>query len=232
MTHFKATRPDGTDFYSGTINYAAALGSDRLVQHPRPGQIEIKNAATYISVATAATDCTSFTWPARLFSVEPESMSWTPDKLGMPNKRATHAIRILAELPAWQLFGPRGEGCVSILDRFLTATYDEKFALNAARDSDWWDAWDRLMAVAGGGRAGRAGLDAAQGALYVRLYGWGGDGAAYGAALAVLYSGFPELALSDKDYAALTAPWRKVIGKAHPNDKLPAKRAARKASAK
>ena len=35
MTYWKATRPDGTDFYTGEVDYAAALTSG-VASAPRP----------------------------------------------------------------------------------------------------------------------------------------------------------------------------------------------------
>lgn len=222
MPHYKATRTNGTDFYSGKIDYAAALKDATPIVHPAPGALGSQSAGGYISVATVPTDCTAFQWPCRLFEVEPVGESWAPSR-GMPNKRAAHKVKVVAEIESWRVFGPRGEGCAAIIDRFATLTYEQRLALADARDSAWWDAWNRACAVALGGRAGRAGLDAARYALCDRLRGWRDDGfAACGAALAVLFSGFPDLALSREDYAALTAPWRAVVGKAHPVDRLKA----------
>jgi hypothetical protein len=34
--YYKATRPDGTDFRTGTVDYAAALASGEPVTHPAP----------------------------------------------------------------------------------------------------------------------------------------------------------------------------------------------------
>lgn len=103
MTYFKATRPDGTDFYTGQIHYASALETGITLKHPHPGE-EGTSADHYFSVATVATDCTSFSWPARLFEVEVVGETWAPSS-AMPNKRAGTALKVVRELPAWQLFG-------------------------------------------------------------------------------------------------------------------------------
>ena len=67
-TYFKATRPDGRDFYTGTVDYAGALASGETLVHPSPHK---RGASGYWSVATVPTDCTGMSWPCRLFEVEP-----------------------------------------------------------------------------------------------------------------------------------------------------------------
>lgn len=203
---FKATRPDGTDFYTGKIDYAAAAKwKKKTLKHPNPGGVGSSDAGGYISVATIETDCTSFRWPARLFEVEAVSESWTPST-SMPNKRAAHEITVVRELPAWRLFGPRGESIVAIIDMYQSS-YEERSRRVALRPSGWMSAWNNVCAVVDDGRAYRAGLGAARTALGDRLYGFYGDYSAYCAALAVLLRDF----LTTTDYDALVAPYVDVI---------------------
>ncbi|HEY2644056.1 MAG TPA: hypothetical protein VGI56_09930 [Galbitalea sp.] len=201
---FKATRPNGTDFKTGRIHYDLVGGT---VKHPHPLTAGDPDASGYISVATVATDCTSFNWPARLFEVEIVGEKWAPHAGSMPNKMAGHEIRILAELPAWQLFGPLGYQIVAIIDAFGAMDYDQRRARSAARPKGWSDAYSELWSVVADGRADRAGLGAARYALYDRLDGWRVGHAAYGAALAVLCKEF----LTTETYDALVAPYLDVI---------------------
>ena len=113
-------------------------------------------------------------------------------------------------------FGPQVEAVQAIIDRFDTLDSDERKRLVELRDDAFWAGWQ----VVHGGRADRAGLDAAQGALGVRLgVGWRDDGVTtYGAALAVLlrHTFTPE---EWPHYEALTRPWVTVAGTpAHPLD--------------
>ena len=62
--YYKATRPDGTDFRTGQINYE--VGS--VVRHPNPHG---DHPSGYLSVATVPTECMRMCWPCRLFAVEP-----------------------------------------------------------------------------------------------------------------------------------------------------------------
>lgn len=68
-SYYKATRPDGTDFYTGTVDYGAALASGDTIrldsdetEFPGPG---------WLHLATVPTECVGMTWPCRLFEVEP-----------------------------------------------------------------------------------------------------------------------------------------------------------------
>lgn len=142
--YFKCTRPDGTDFHTGTIDYAAALASGEPVVHPRPHG---DNASGYLSVATVATDCTGFRWPCRLFAVEADDAREVGSNL--PNKRAVLSLRVVEELPASQVFGPNGQAVVAVIDRARTLTRDEALRLDAAREAAWdaaWEAGDAALA--------------------------------------------------------------------------------------
>ena len=139
-TYYKATKPDGTDFYTGTINYAAALESGEVLRHP--GKRVKDEPSTYFSVSVAPADCTGFQWPCRLFRVKPAGR--TIKATDLPNKRAVSALRVVEELPAWQAFGPNGEAVAAHIERCKTLTADEVQKLTAA----WDAAWDAAMAAA------------------------------------------------------------------------------------
>jgi hypothetical protein len=141
----------------------------------------------------------------------------------MPNKRAVSGMKILRELPAWHVFGPEGELIVAIITRFNALTDAERQTLRTEYMKTYDTFWATEYAVAGDGRAVRAGLDAARHALVGgRLYVWFGDSAAYGAALAVLirpHIGTGKDQFSQSEYDTLSRAWRKVFGPIHPADK-------------
>lgn len=214
--YYKATRPDGRSF-TGNIDYIPGLNGEKI-RHPRPVRGH-EDAAHYLSISVEAGDCTGFRWPARLFEVKPVGRPWTPHPDSLPNKRAVAALTVVRELPAHMLFGPQGEAVVAIIDRFAKLTARQKDALYAKRAPDWFGAY---RAVAGDGRAARAGLRAARDALRDRLGGWSGGGlATYGAALAVLlrHTIGQKDGLTQTEYDTLTAPWVAVTKeRAHPED--------------
>ena len=144
MTYYKATRPDGFDFRTGTINYAAALESGEVIRHPAK---RVRNQPeTYLSVSVEPADCTGFQWPCRLFRVEPVGRVMTAD--GLPNKRAVSALRVVEELPAHLVFGPNGEEVAALIERVGRLTRDEAHALAKARASARASAWDSAWASA------------------------------------------------------------------------------------
>jgi len=133
MTHyFKAVRPDGFDFHSGTVDYGSALGTDRVVVHPHPGvRIRPHTPHTYLSVSTdpawtlvVSNDHTAY-WPARLLRVEPVDEPVDVRTGTFPCKWAVRALRAVQELPAHQALGPMGEAAVRPLERLRRLTAEE-----------------------------------------------------------------------------------------------------------
>ena len=179
--YWKATRPDGRDFESGTIDYAGALATGEIIRHPTSRKVR-NRAETYLSVNAA--DCTGFRWPCRLFRVEPVGRVMGAGKvplLANPNKRAVSALRVVEEVPAWQALGPNGEAVAALIERASRLTPDEISRLAAA----WDAAWDAARGAARG--AAWAAAWAAAGALVVR-----------------------DLITADQ-FEALYGPWRSAI---------------------
>ncbi len=61
-SYFKATRPDGTDFYTGTVDYAAALASGVPVE-ASPGPPGGFPGPGWLHLATVPTACVGMSWP-------------------------------------------------------------------------------------------------------------------------------------------------------------------------
>jgi hypothetical protein len=202
--YYKATRPDGTDFHTGTVDYGAALASSEPITHPAPHD---RDASGYLSVATVPTDCTGMSWPCRLFAVEADDVREVDD---LPNKRAVSSLRVVEELPAWQVFGPNGEAVVAVIDRARTLTADELTRLDAAGAAAWdaaraaaraaaWDeAWDA---------AGAAAWDAARDEAWDEAW-----DAAWAAARDAARAELVRDLITPEQYDNLTAPWRSVVG--------------------
>jgi len=168
-TYFKAVRPNGTDFHTGTIDYLAG----GVIEHPteRKGA---EDPRTYLSVSTAPTDCTGFSWPARLLEVEAVGDVWTPHAGYLPNKRAVKALRVVRELDAKLLLGPQAEQFLALVERARTLTHDEAKRVTAARDAAW-DAARAAAWVAARDAARDAVGDAAWGAAWGAARGAAGD---------------------------------------------------------
>lgn len=199
MKLYKATRPDGTDFRTGTIDYAKALETGEPITHPE--KFKRNRPSTYLSVSTAPTDCTGMEWPCRLFVVEPIGRAWKNDNF--PNKRCCSALRVVEELPAHEALGPQGQGVAALIERCRTMTLDDAEKLDAAGDAAWvaagvaaWgEAWDAARGAARGAAWGAA-LDAAR-------------AAAWDAVLALLTKDV----ITDEQFDLLYGPWRKVMEK-------------------
>jgi hypothetical protein len=205
--YYKATRLDGTDFYTGTVLYEVG----KRTTHPTSKKRTRDDPSTYLSVSTEPTDCTGFEWPCRLFRVEGVGRAMTATR--SPNKRAFLAVDVVEELPAHMVFGPQGEHVVRLIDRAARLTGDEAKQMSAT----WAAAWDAAPCAAlcaARATAREAAWDAARNAARFVFGGAAGD-----AAMALVVrdligsSGF-----SQAHYDSLTGPWRKVIGPVHPDD--------------
>ena len=188
-TYFKAVRPDGTDFHTGTVQWAPPDGHEGewIVRHPTATKIG-GHASEYLSVSTVATDCTGMSWPCRLLTVEAVGDVTTPSSIIFPKKRAGLAFRVTGELSAHEAFGPQGVHVAAVLERARHLTPVEVRALTPVRVAAWVAAW-----VAAGEDTRDAAL-AAAGALVVRDL------------------------ITTEDYDALTRPWREAIGPIHSDD--------------
>ena len=227
-TYWKAVRPDGTDFHTGTVQWAPPAGhvGEWLVRHPTASVIG-DGASGYLSVASVPTDCTGMEWPCRLLEVEAVGEVTTPN-LALPHKRAGVAFRVLREARATEALGPQGEHVAALIRSIpdITRTPTERVALawnatwnsarNAARDAAWYAAWDAARDAvrdATWNAAWDAARDAARDATWnaARDAAWD---AARDAALELLVRDL----ITTEDYDALTRPWRTAIGPIHPDD--------------
>ena len=196
--YYKAVRPDGTDWWTGTGRWLPEDGiipeGGWLVEHPDPGSVGDGDAAGYLSVATVPTDCTGMGWPSRLLRVEPVGEVWSPDPERLPHKRAAHAWRVVGERPGHEALGPQGREVAALLERIWDLTPEEASALRAARDAAWGAAREA---------AGEAARDAA---WYAAL------NAARDAVLDVVMAVLVRDLITPEQYDTLTGPWRTVTG--------------------
>ena len=183
-TYYKAVRPDGTDFYSGRVLWDRV---GEIVRHPAPGT---EDARGYLSVSVSPTDCTGMKWPCRLFEVEPveDFLVWEPTP-SLPSNRASHAWRVVRELPAHEALGPNGVEVAAFLELLPTLTRTQ---WSAAWDAAWDAAW-----VAARGAARDAAWVAARDAAW---------DAAWDAAGALVVRDL----ISTDHFDVLTAPMRAV----------------------
>jgi hypothetical protein len=218
--YYKATRPDGTDFRTGTIQYLVG----HVVEHPtskRFGVMESNRSSTYLSVSVEPGEVlTGGSWPCRLFRVEPvgRTVKCTDGAYGF--KRGCRAMRVVEELPAYEALGPNGAEVAAIIDRAGRLTVDEARRLAAARAAAWSAAWSAARGAARGATwnaAWGAARGAARGAAWDAAWNAAWDaarGAAWDAAWDAASGALLRDVLAPEHYETLMGPWRSVIGEA------------------
>jgi len=236
LQYFKATRPNGRDFYTGTVDYGAALVSGETITHPTARMDQVSGrASTYLSISTSAADCAGFSWPCRLFVVESVGRALKADDT-LPNKRRVSGLRVVAELPAHEVFGPNGAKVAALIERAGRLTRDEVNRLDAARDAAWCaaryaarDAARCAARYAARDAARHAARDAARyaardaardaaryAAWYAARYAaW--DAAWYAARYAARYAALALVVqdlITEEYFNTLYGPWASVIGDA------------------
>ena len=190
VNYYKATRPDGTDFHTGTIDYARALETGEVIRHPAKKMIR-DEPWTYLSVSVHPANCTGMSWPCRLFRVEP--VGRTLKAKISESKRSCSALRVVEELPAHMALGPQGEEVVALIERCRSLTTEEGRRLDAARNAACDAAWDAARDA-----ARDAAWDAARNAA---------RNAARDVALALLTRDL----ISTEHFDLLYGPWREVM---------------------
>lgn len=204
---FKAVRPDGTDFRTGTIDYAAALGAGPItlptVDDPQCSTGDVLHAST---VAAETLSCGS--WPCRLFLVEGEPVA------EKGHTRGFFSLRVMEEIDPHHALGPNGVQVARVIEEARSLTDDQERAINdaggAARDvartAAWGEAWEAAWEAAWERTAAR---DAARTAAWERTAAW--DAARVAAWDAAGASVVRDL-ISDEHYQVLAGRWESVMG--------------------
>ena len=174
---WKATRPDGTDFYTGSIDYAAALESGEPLPELSGGEFPGEG---WYHVGVHPPSCLGMRWPCRLFVVEPVG----PVEHEGQDKAGVRSLRVVEERPAHESLGPQGKHVAALIERAGSLTAEEACRLDAARNAARDAAWDA---------AWYADWYAARGAARYTDY----------AALALLVRDL----ISAEHYRTLTGPW-------------------------
>jgi hypothetical protein len=223
---YKATRPNGTDFYTGTIDYAAALQTGASIWKPGRFKRFPNNPEFCTSDVLHASDAPAETlvggqWPCRLFEVTGKPVAQEGHKFGFQR------LKVERELPAWQALGPNGERVVAVIDRAsrltsdeieaLAATWDATATPSVARDDAWKASWGGTWYVARDAArdiAWDAARDAALSAAWtvarpLRPAARAAAGSVTrSAALAEIVADL----ISSQQYQLLAGPWLSVIG--------------------
>ena len=170
--YYKATRPNGFDFYSGTVDYAGALESGRplkrkLVDPDYP--FECCSSTVYHASDTPSETLIGGKWPCRLFEVTGRPVAREGHKFGF------RSLRVIREIEAWKALGPNGREVVGL--------WNEVSEWSGRQHSAAYDA-ARSTARAAHVAACDAAYDAARSTARVAAF----DTAYYDAAYAVRYA--------------------------------------------
>ncbi len=193
---YKAVRPDGTDFRTGTIRYEVG---QTVAPAPTVLPARICGPGMLHAATVPAMTLVGGSWPCRLFEVTGEPVAGLDDE--HPHKAGFRALTVVREIEAWRALGPNGREVAALIDRAGRLTDDEARRLTAARDAAWGAAW---------GAAWDAAWDAARDAAW---------GAAWGAALSAArdaaWSAAWALVVRDLittvQFDALYGPWASVM---------------------
>ncbi|MGW6260344.1 hypothetical protein [Streptomyces sp. NPDC055085] len=200
--YYKATREDGTDFRTGTVDYAAALESGKpLKRLTSYDGYECCADTVYHAADTPSETLIGGSWPCRLFEVTGRPVAQEGHKFGF------RSLRVAKEIPAWQALGPNGEKVAALIARIKTVTPEEATSLGAAWDAAWHAA--RGAARGAAWHAARAAAwDAARGAAWHAA-----RAAAWDAAYALTVEDLVGTGnFTTEHFDLLYGPWRTVIG--------------------
>lgn len=211
---YKAVRPDGTDFHSGTVDYASICGTGEWL--PRLPGGPCCTSLVYHASTSAADTLIGGEWPCRLFLVEGEPVSEEE------NKRGFETFRVIEELPSWQALGPNGEEVASFIEKVRTwATAWDFDGMHLDEVRGWQRVSKRRWAcgvawVEGRMAAWNAATDAAGEAIVKPdPTEWTGN-AARSAAILAAKTAAQALVVKDLifagDFNSLYGPWRKISG--------------------
>jgi hypothetical protein len=207
--YFKATRLDGTDFYSGTVQYAVGK---RVRPLPFEGERELCGPGVLHASDVPAETLVGGCWPCRLFEVTGTPFTSEGHKHGFKQ------LTVVREIDSHLALGPNGREVAALIDRARRLTPEESKALAAAWYAAWyaareaaWDAareaaWD-AAGVAARDAAGIAARDAA-GVAARDAARFAARFEAWDAATALVVRDL----ITPKQFDTLYGPWRDVIG--------------------
>jgi hypothetical protein len=132
-TYWKAVRPDGTDFWTGTVRWLpkTPLKRPHTVRHPSSTCAVREDHSTSLAVSTDPTNLPGALWPMRLCRVEQVEDIIITDAY----KRQSVAWRVVEEVDPSIRFGPQGPHVAALIARAREITGDEVEKFNAARES-------------------------------------------------------------------------------------------------
>ena len=227
-TYWKAVRPDGTDFWTGTVRWLpkTPLKRPHTVRHPSSTCAVKGDHSTSLAVSTDPTNLPGALWPMRLCRVEQVEDIIITDAY----KRQSVAWRVVEEVDPSIRFGPQGPHVAALIARAREITGDEVEKFNAARDAaresareSARDAASKAAGVAGRESAWIAASESAWVAASKAARVTASDavwGAVWDAARALVVRDLiGQHGFTQAHYDTFPLPSRTVIGPIHPDDR-------------
>ena len=202
-TCYKALRPDGTDFATGTTKPRKGRWLPRI-----DGDLIMCQRGYHVSDAAAAT-LAGGSWPCKLARVEIPDGEW--ERQG--HKLVVPTYRVVEWLPAWQALGPNGEDIAALIERAKRLTDTEAQRLYAAEDAAWSAAEDAAEDAARS-PAWSAAVSAARCAAWSAAEDAAGEAAGDAAWDAAEYAAGALVVrdlITPKQFAILYGPWATVV---------------------
>jgi hypothetical protein len=182
-TYYKATSPDGTDFYSGSILYE--VGKTVRPKRQKGVQPMICGPGFLHAADVPAETLVGGEWPCRLFEVTGKPHAGFDKR--HPHKGGFKQLRVVRELPAHLALGPNGVEVARFIESWKVVTVEQAWALGAAQGAARDVAWSAARDVA---------WDVAR-------------DVAWGAAWALVVRDL----ITPEQFDTLTGPWVSVMGR-------------------
>jgi hypothetical protein len=141
---YKATRPDGTDFHTGTVRYEVGK---RVRPAKHTGKRRFCGPGLLHAADVPAETLVGGSWPCRLFEVTGKPVAGLDDR--HPHKAGFRELRVAREIPAHLALGPNGVEVARFIEACGTITPEQANDLAAARDAAWVAARDAAWDAAG-----------------------------------------------------------------------------------
>jgi len=139
---FKATRPDGTDFRTGRVEYVVGK---RVRPLPHDGERVICRPGLLHAADVPTETLVGGRWPCRLFKVTGKPVAGLNDE--HPHKAGFRELRVVREIDAHLALGPNGVEVARFIESCRTVTPEQAKELRAAWGAAWHAAWDAARAL-------------------------------------------------------------------------------------
>ena len=205
--YYKALRPDGTDFATGTTKPRKGRWMPRI-----EGDLVMCRRGYHVADAPAET-LVGGSWPCKLARVEIPGGEWEREG----HKLVVPTYRVVEWLPSWQALGPNGQEVVALIVRAGRLTADELRSLAAAGDAAagaarmaaWGVVWDAARDAAR--IAARIAAVDAVGYAVGCAVGCAVEDAVWNAVEDVVFALLARDLITTEQFETLYGPWRKAL---------------------